>query len=169
MTMSHRPSFVARLVTAGVAALLVTAGPAIAQDHPIRGTWIVQVRLLTACTGGAPLPPFWSLLTFSADGGVAGSTLNAAFAPGQRGPDHGQWAPAAGGAVTASTLALVPFATPPAPPQSPGFQAGAQRIDQTITMSGTRAFISAARVTFLDLAGTPYRHGCATATGWRFQ
>jgi hypothetical protein len=130
---------------------------------------VVQVRLLTACSGGAPLAPFWSLVTFANGGTLAGSTLNAAFAPGQRGPDHGTWTPAAGGGVTASSVALLSFSTAPAPPQSPGFQAGAQRIDQAITMSGRDSFSSSAQVTFLDLNGVIYRQGCAVAAGWRFQ
>lgn len=166
--MTFTSPFIARLV-GGAAVLLLTPMVVSAQDHPIRGTWVVQVRLLTACTAGTALPPFWSLLTFSADGGVTGSTLNAAFAPGQRGPDLGQWAAAPGGGVQASTLALLPFPTPPAPPLSPGFQAGAQRIDQAIAMTGRDAFTSTAQVTFLDLAGTPYRQGCAVAAGWRFR
>jgi hypothetical protein len=150
------------------AALCLSVTRAAAQDHPIKGTWLVQVRLLTACADGTPLPPFWSLVTFSADGGVAGSTLNAAFAPGQRGPDQGQWAPTSTGA-TASTLALLSFSTPPAPPTTPGFQVGAQRLDQAITMIDRDSFSSTARVTFLDVTGTPYRRGCAIAAGRRFR
>jgi hypothetical protein len=166
--MTSLASSVARVAVA-VAVVMLSAAAAAAQDHAIRGTWVVQVRLLTACTGGTSLPPFWSLLTFSDDGGVTGSTVNAAFAPGQRGPDLGQWVPAPGGGVTASTLALLSFSTAPAPPQSPGFQTGAQRIDQAITMTGSHGFTSTARVTFIDLSGTPYRQGCAVAAGWRFQ
>jgi hypothetical protein len=162
-------SIVATRIAAVGTAVLLAPAPAAAQDHAIRGTWIVQVRLLTACTSGNPLPPFWSVVTFTADGGVSGSTLNSAFAPGQRGPDHGQWAAAPGGGVTASTLALLSFTTPASPPQSPGFQAGARRIDQTIALSGRDSFTSTARVTFVDLAGTVYRQGCAVATAWRFQ
>jgi hypothetical protein len=166
--MTRTSSQLARAV-ATTLALAVSTGTVAAQDHPIQGTWLVQVRLLTACTAGAPLPPFWSLVTFASGGTLAGSTLNAAFAPGQRGPDQGTWAAAAGGGVTASSLALLSFTSPPAPPQSPGFQAGAQRLDQTIAMAGRDGFSSSARVTFLDLNGTVYRQGCAVATGWRFR
>jgi hypothetical protein len=150
-------------------ALAVSTDGVAAQGNEIQGTWIAQVRLLTACSGGTPLAPFWSVLIFANGGTLAGSTMNAAFAPGQRGPDHGTWTPAAGGGVTASSVALLSFSSAPSPPQSPGFQAGAQRIDQTITMSGRDSFSSSARVTFLDLNGVVYRQGCAVATGWRFQ
>jgi hypothetical protein len=140
--------------------------PAAAQGRTPRGSWLVQVQLLTACTGGAPLPAFWSMLTFADGGTLTGSTMNAAFAAGQRGPDHGTWEPAAGGGFVARSLAFVNFTTPPAPP-SPGFQAGAQLIEQRLTMQGDDAFTSTATVTFYDLTASPYRQGCAIATGRR--
>jgi hypothetical protein len=143
--------------------------PALAEGRTLRGTWVVQVRLLTSCAGGSELPPFWSLLTFASGGTVSGTTMNQAFAPGQRSPDHGTWARTRGRDYTASSLAFINFTTPPSPPVSPGFQNGAQRIDQAITLADDDMFTSDAKVTFFDATGQAYRQGCAVATGYRYE
>lgn len=159
-------------VPASVLALTVGLSAARATEadaQSLRGVWLVQVQQLTSCSGGTPLPAFWSTLTFADGGTLTGSTLNQAFAPGQRGPDQGGWAPAPGGGFTASSLAFIQFTTAPSPPTSPGFQAGAQLIDQHITMADDGTFTSDAVVTFFDLGASPYRQGCAVATGRRFR
>jgi hypothetical protein len=143
--------------------------PAFAEGRTLRGTWVAQVRLLTSCVGGSELPPFWSLLTFASGGTLSGTTMNQAFAPGQRSPDHGTWGRARGRDYKASSLAFINFATPPSPPVSPGFQSGVQRIDQAITLTDDDTFTSAAKVTFFDANGQAYREGCAVATGYRYE
>jgi hypothetical protein len=142
---------------------------AFAESRTLRGTWVVQVRLLASCGGGSELPPFWSLLTFASGGTLTGTATNQAFAPGQRSADHGTWARARGRDYTASSLAFINFQTPPSPPVSPGFQRGAQRIDQAITLTDDDTFTSAAKVTFFDADAQPYREGCAVATGYRYE
>ncbi|MDH4067171.1 MAG: hypothetical protein OEW19_22450 [Acidobacteriota bacterium] len=172
MSMSSRVSAVTRLAFAAglVATIVLSANPILASPRGLTGTWVVQVRLLTACTGGVALPPFWSVLTFARDGTLTGTTMSGAFAPGQRGPDHGTWTSAGSrGTYRAASLAFINFATPAAPPASPGFQSGVQRIDQLITPADADTFTSVATVTFLDIDSHPYRQGCAVATGRRFE
>jgi hypothetical protein len=149
----------------------MTASPSPLRRHARRlttlGTWLVQVRLLTACTGGTSLPPFYSMLTFHQGGTLTGSTVSAAFAPGQRGADQGSWRQTGSSSFTSSSLAFINFASAAAPPTSPGYQTGGQHIVQQINMSGPSSFTSTASVTFFDLAGNAYRNGCAVATGQR--
>jgi hypothetical protein len=152
-----------------IAAFAAMASPAAAQSTALEGTWLVQVTLLTSCTGGTPLPPFASLLTFTRDGTLTGTTLNPAFAPGQRSSDHGVWSAGPGGTYAAASVAFITFTTAPAPPISPGFLAGAQRIDQIITLLDASTFSSTATVSFFDAAVQRYRTGCATASARRFQ
>ena len=172
MPSAPRSLVLARFVFAvGLMATMVPflAKPAFADGRTLRGTWIVQVSLLTSCTGGSELPPFWSMVTFASGGTLSGTTMSQAFAPGQRSADHGTWARARGGDYTASSLAFINFPTPPAPPASPGFQTGAQRIDQVISLTDTDTFTSTATVTFFDTNSQLYREGCAVATGHRFK
>lgn len=159
------------LVLAGLAGIAIVSASASAHadGRTLPGTWLVQVRLLTACTGGTALPPFWSMLTFASEGTLTGTTMNQAFAPGQRGPDHGTWSRERGGDYAAASVAFIMFPTPPSPPASPGFQSGVQRIDQAITLTDANTFESTATVTFYDASAQLYRQGCARATGRRFE
>lgn len=135
----------------------------------LQGTWLVQVTGLSDCVTRNRVGSFFSMLTFAADGTMIGTTANPAFAPGQRGPDHGVWASISGAArFRASSLALISFATPPNPPASPGFQTGGQTLVQTISVAGN-SFTSDATSTFFDNAAQPYRSICATAVGQRWQ
>ena len=142
-------------------------GPA---QRTLEGTWLVQVTTLADCQSRTPLGSFSALLTFAHDGTMTGTTTNLAFAIGQRTTDHGVWS-RRGGPFTyrASTLALLQFTTAPNLPTTPGFQAGAQRLDQTITVTDPYQFTSDAVVQFFDAAGRKYREGCATALGRRFE
>src|SRR5262249_18771994 len=134
------------------------------------GTWWVQVTTFTDCVSRTPLLSFSALLTFADGGTMTGTTTNPGFAVGQRSPDHGVWArPHGSHKFTASSVALILFTTAPNLPQTPGFQAGSQRIDQMITLSDPDHFISDAITTFFDASGQKYRQGCATAVGERFE
>lgn len=142
-------------------------GPA---QRTLEGTWLVQVTTLADCQSRTPLASFSALLTFAHDGTMTGTTTNAAFAIGQRTTDHGGWS-RVGGPFTyrASSLALLQFTTAPNLPITPGFQAGAQRLDQTISVTDPYQFTSDAVVQFFDAAGRRYREGCAAAIGRRFE
>ena len=171
-TPGSRSRMLARIVVAvGLASTTVPflETPAFAESRTLRGTWVVQVRLLTSCPADRSFPPFWSLLTFASGGTLSGTTMNQAFAPGQRSPDHGTWVRTRGRDYKASSLAFINFETPPSPPVSPGFQSGVQRIDQAITLTDEDTFNSAAKVTFFDANAQPYREGCAVATGYRYE
>jgi hypothetical protein len=64
---------------------------------------------------------------------------------------------------------LILFTTAPNFPVTPGFQAGSQRLDQTIGFTDPRHFTSDAVTAFFDATGQKYRQGCATALGERFE
>ena len=66
-------------------------------------------------------------------------------------------------------MALILFTTAPNSPLTPGFQAGSQRLDQTIALTDPGHFTSDAVTTFFDASGQEYRQGCATALGERFE
>jgi hypothetical protein len=138
-------------------------------QRTLEGTWLVQVVPLTDCQARTPLASFTALLTFAHDGTMTGTTTNPSFAIGQRSPDHGVWSRANEHTYRASSLALLHFTTAPSLPATPGFQAGGQRLDQTITVTDDTRFTSDAVVQFFDTAGRKYRDGCATATGRRFE
>ena len=136
----------------------------------LEGTWWVHVTTLSDCVSRTPLLSFSALLTFAGGGTMTGTTTNPGFAVGQRSPDHGTWRRARGARTfTASSVALVLFTTAPNFPVTPGFQAGSQRLDQTITLSDSDHFTSDATTSFFDGAGQKYRQGCATALGERFE
>jgi hypothetical protein len=101
---------------------------------------------------------------------MTGTTANPGFAIGQRTPDHGVWHRERGPhTFSASSVALVLFTTAPNFPLTPGFQAGSQRLDQRIAVTDSDHFTSDAVTQFFDAAGHPYREGCATAVGQRFE
>jgi hypothetical protein len=168
-----------RCGAAGVAAVALAGALALGQDvraqsaaagePTLEGTWWVQVSLLTDCVSRRPLMSFAALLTFAKGGTMTGATTNASFAVGQRSGDHGIWSRSSGHSYTASSAALVLFASPPNFPVSPGFAAGSQRLDQAIELTDADDFTSDATTTFFDVNGVEYRSGCATALGRRFQ
>jgi hypothetical protein len=164
-------------VVALAAALVVgSALRSSAQDYrdsssrTLQGTWWVQVTALSDCVSRTPLVSFSALLTFADGGTMTGTTTNPGFATGQRTPDHGVWAGRrASHTFRASSVALILFTTAPNLPLTPGFQAGSQRLDQTIALTDPDHFTSDAVTTFFDATGQKYRQGCATALGERFE
>ena len=139
-------------------------------SRTLQGTWWVQVTALTDCVSRTPLVSFSALLTFADGGTMTGTTTNPGFAIGQRTPDHGVWARRpASQTFRASSVALILFTTAPNLPMTPGFQAGSQRLDQTIELTDPRHFTSDAVTAFFDATGRKYRQGCATALGERFE
>ncbi len=160
-------------------AVVLVVGSAIrasAQDYgdsssrTLQGTWWVQVTTFTDCASKTPLISFSALLTFADGGTMTGTTTNPGFAIGQRSPDHGVWARRrAPHTFRASSVALILFTTAPNFPQTPGFQAGSQRLDQTIALTDPDHFTSDAVTRFFDASGQQYRQGCAMAIGERFE
>ena len=176
-TMLTRPGGFAISTMILVGALVVGPAPrADAEgDHgtvrrTLEGTWWVQVTTLSDCASRTPLASFASLLTFAEGGTMTGTTSNGAFAIGQRSPDHGVWE-RTGAAHTyrASSVALLLFTSAPNFPLTPGFQAGAQTLDQAITVTDADHFTSNAVTEFYDVGGVKYRTGCATALGRRLE
>ena len=138
-------------------------------NRTLEGTWWVQVTP-TDCESRTPFASFSALLTFARGGTMTGTTSNPSFAIGQRSPDHGIWFRArTPHTFHASSVALVLFTTVPKFPVTPGFQAGSQRLDQTIAVTDPDHFTSDAVTRFFDAAGQEYRQGCATAVGARFE
>jgi hypothetical protein len=127
----------------------------------LSGTWRVTVALQN-CATGAPLgPPFQSILSFHEGGTLSGTTLNPAFAPGQRSSDYGVWDYRGNQTYSAASEAYIFFAGGP-------FARGTQRIAQTITVSGD-TFTSNATVEFFDVNHNLVLGACAVATAARFQ
>jgi hypothetical protein len=161
------------LAAALVLASALRSGAQDYRDSPrrtLQGTWWVQVTALADCVSRTPLISFSALLTFADGGTMTGTTTNPGFAVGQRTPDHGVWVRRrASHTFNASSVALILFTTPPNLPLTPGFQAGSQRLDQTIALTDPDHFTSDAVTTFFDAAGQKYRQGCATALGKRFE
>ena len=155
-------------LSAVVMMLSVMGQSAMAQDpgsaaSPLVGTWQVKVTLLNCQTGG-PLgpPPFSSLLTFARGGTLSEDTTNTSFATGQRSPGQGVWETTSHDVFYVRSVAFINFSTP-------GFQAGQQIIEQTITYENQSDQWSAvAAIKFTDTTGAVYRQGCATATATRF-
>jgi hypothetical protein len=136
----------------------------------LQGTWRVQVQSYN-CQTNAPIgKPFASLLAFADGGTMSETTMNPAFAPGQRTSGFGVWSHEGRHIYSAKSVAFLLFTTPPNPPMSPGFTAGTQTITQNIEFKdGPDQFASEARVEFADTTGTVYRSGCATATTQRLE
>jgi hypothetical protein len=163
-------------IAAILALVAAVASPSIRADEyrerrrSLEGTWWVTVTALSDCQSRVPLGTFAALLTFAPGGTMTGATTNPVFAPGQRGPDHGVWVRAAASRTYhASSAAFLLFTTAPNLPITPGFQAGSQRLDQTITLVGADRFKSDATTQFFDTSGRKYREGCATAVAYRFE
>jgi hypothetical protein len=128
------------------------------------GTWRVRVSLINCSTGQTLGPAFSSLLTFARGGTLSGTTRNPAFQPGQRTSDFGVWRQTGSNAYLADSEAFILF-TSSAPPI---FQAGTQRIVQSITLSGD-SFDSVALTRFYDTAGNLVTSGCAHAIATRYE
>lgn len=144
----------------------------------LAGTWKVQVTLRD-CTSGAPLgPAVNSLVTFHRGGTISETASSLAFAPGQRSPGHGTWAPGTGHTYQQEMIALVLFSsepnlpgTPtfdPARPVSPGFQAGWLTVSHTLRLTDVDRIESIGTNRFFNTSGESYRSGCSTAIGHRF-
>lgn len=140
------------------------------EDHArLVGAWSVQVTLRN-CATGAPLgPALNALVTFHHGGTVSESTASPAFAVGQRGPATGTWRRTGTRSYAQRMVALIAFDTAPNPPASPGFFAGWQTITQTLELVDRDHFTSAGTNESFDLNGQPYRSGCSTAVGRRFE
>jgi hypothetical protein len=152
-----------------VAMMLSVMGQSvIAQDprsaaSPLIGTWQFKVTLLN-CQTGEPLgpPPFSSLLTFARGGTLAEDTTNPSFAIGQRSPGQGVWEKTSHDVFYARIVAFLKFSTP-------GFEAGQQIIEQTMTYDDQSDQLSAvSAVKYTDTNGAVYRQGCARVTATRF-
>jgi hypothetical protein len=148
------------ILTFVCAASSLAFGQTVDVEH-LGGTWKVQVSLQN-CITHAPLgPPFLSMLSFSGNGTVSGTTQNPLFAPGQRTSDYGAWQRTGRSTFTATSEAYILF---PAGP----FVRGTQRISQNISVENN-AFVSVATVQFFDVTNTTVLSACAVATATRFK
>lgn len=128
------------------------------------GTWRVQVSAVNCSTGQTMGPSFASMLTFARGGTLTGTTRNPAFQPGQRSSDFGVWQQTGSNTYSADSEAFLLFNSS-APPL---FQAGTQKIIQSITLNGN-SFESVAITRFYDTAGNIVSSGCAHAVATRYQ
>src|SRR3569833_173798 len=139
-------------------------------EHGLRegltGTWRVQVTTYNCGTGIANAT-FSSFLTFEASGTLIGTTANAIFLHGHRGPDHGEWEWVGSFYFTAVSEVFIQFATPTGS-SSPPLVRGYHRLEQGIELTGHDSFRSEATLTFFDEAGSPVLSGCARARAARF-
>ena len=133
----------------------------------LEGTWRVTVTQ-RVCPAGPPLgPPFQSLLAFSREGTLSGTTANSVFLPGQRSTDFGIWR-GAWRDYSAFSEAFIIFSGGP-------FTQGSQTIRHSISLTDDgNGFADSASVQFLDVNGNPVAPtamapGCATAIGQRLQ
>lgn len=182
------------LAVSGALVLLAGRGTNVnaAASHPqdddhfrgqeLLGTWRVTVTQ-SPCPGApaAPSVTFPSFLSFAGDGTMAENTSSPAFAIGQRGPGLGVWNREGRRTYQAKSIAFILFTTAPnlpgtpgfipTLPVTPGFTLGTQTITQTIEFDRDNSdeFSATASVSFADASGNPYRQGCATAVGARFQ
>ncbi|HEU5403802.1 MAG TPA: hypothetical protein VFU86_20775 [Terriglobales bacterium] len=161
--LSHSTTTVLAFVFAlAFPAALAAQSEAAATGMP--GTWHVQVSVISCSTGQPIGPVFSSLLTFARGGTLSGTTRNPTFQPGQRTSDFGVWRQTGSNTYFADSEAFLLF-TSSAPPV---FQAGTQRIIQSITLSGD-TFDSVAITRFYDTAGSLVSSGCAHAIATRYQ
>ena len=159
----------------GLTVLLLAGygGTAIAQsgeERGIVGAWVVQVTLRNCQTSAALGPPFYSLVTFHADGTLDETPGSTSFAPGQRSPGHGSWTRQGPRTNAQNVVGLLLFDTPANYPVPPGgFLAGGQTINHTVTLVDADHLTSTGTNAFYTSALVPYRTGCSTAAGQRFQ
>jgi len=143
---------------------------------PLEGSWVVTIRPIY-CSGpnaGAdvvgptgPLPPVTSHLTFGHGGTLIEATSNPALGAGKRTSGHGWWERTG---RTSYQFAMQAFLVEPSAP----YQSGLQRIEQTLEMHSNDEWTSSGPVKFFNVfdvnvtpAPTPYRSGCARASGVR--
>ena len=163
-----------RVVRLGIAVSLVVAlvaateGPLVAQGKTIEGVWIVQVTQRD-CATQAARGTFNSLVTFVNGGTMYESPGGVAFAPGQRSTGHGTWTRLGNSTFRQRVVAQILFTTPPNLPVSPGFDAGWQVIDHTVTLSDPDHATSAGVADFYRSNGELYRSACSTAVLQRFE
>jgi hypothetical protein len=157
-------------IAAGLVVSLVAAaeGPLGAQGKTIEGPWIVQV-IQRDCATQAVRGTFYSLVTFVDGGTMYESPGGVAFAPGQRSNGHGTWTRLGASTFHQRIVAQILFTTPPNLPVSPGFEAGWQVIDHTVTLSDPDHATSAGGADFYRLNGELYRSACSTAILQRFE
>lgn len=147
------------ILTFVCAASCLAAGQTGPVQH-LSGTWRVQVSLQN-CDTHTPLgPPFLSMLSFSGNGTMTGTTQNPLFAPGQRTSDLGVWQRTGRSTFTATSEAYILFSATP-------FVRGTQRIAQDISVDNN-SFVSVATVQFFDVTNAPVLSACAVATATRF-
>lgn len=158
-------------------ALLFAAAPlhaeaaTAAETRPVPrivGTWIAAVTLRNCETGQALGPPFVSLTTYHLDGTISESTGSLAFAPNQRSDGHGAWKQLEPGVFSQRIISLMRYATEPNPP-APGFQAGLQVIDHTLTLIDRDHSTSEGVAQLFDRDGELYFTGCTTVEAVRFR
>jgi hypothetical protein len=163
-----------RVVRIGIAAGLVvslvaaTKRPLVAQGKTIEGVWIVEVAQRD-CATHAVRGTFYSLVTFVDGGTMYESPGGLAFAPGQRSTGHGTWTRLGDSTFRQRMVAQILFTTPPNLPVSPGFEAGWQVIDHTVTLSDPDHATSAGGAQFYRSNGELYRSTCSTADLHRFE
>jgi hypothetical protein len=157
-------------IAAGLVVLLVAAAerPLVADAKTIEGVWIVQVTQRD-CATQAARGTFTSLVTFVDGGTTYESAGGVAFAPGQRSNGHGTWTRLGDSTFRQRMVPLILFTTPPSPPVSPGFEAGWQVIDHTVTLSDPDHATSAGGAEFHRSNGELYRSTCSTAVLQRFE
>ena len=157
-------------IAAGLVVSLVAAaeGPLVAQGKTIEGVWIVQVTQRD-CATQAARGTFSSLVTFVDGGTMYESPGSVAFAPGQRSTGHGTWTRLGDSTFRQRVVGQILFTTPQNLPLSPGFEAGWQVIDHTVTLSDPDHATSAGGAAFYRSTGELYRSGCSTAVLQRFE
>jgi hypothetical protein len=170
---SARNKAVLGLAVAACVTMTAAASAAGGSDPRVTGTYAVQVTLRDCATGAPAGPPFDSLVTLHGDGTITETPGGRAFAPGQRGAGHGAWKRTGRHTYSQHMIALITFDTPanlpgtpafdPSRPVTPGFQAGWQTIDHTITFSSATGATSSGSNAFHTQAGVQYRTGCSTA------
>lgn len=147
-------------------------------DARLAGAWTLQVTLRN-CETNAPMGSFASIVTFHRGGTLTESTGSLAFEPGQRSEGHGTWTRLGRNTFSQHVIGLLRFeslpnlpGTPqfdPSKPISPGFKAGWQTVEHRVRLTSGDSFESAGATTFFDANGQPYRPGCSTAVGHRFE
>ncbi|HEX6976234.1 MAG TPA: hypothetical protein VF147_17625 [Vicinamibacterales bacterium] len=163
---------VGAMLTMGVALALSGGGAANAQQsrsegRTVEGVWYVRVTIRECATGAALAPPVNSLVTFASGGTIHESVSGGGFAPGQRSDGHGTWAHKGGHTYDQRFVSMINFTTAPGP--GPGFEQGWMKVQHTVEVLDADHIESAGTNTFYRLNGQPYRTGCSTATGTRFE